>query len=58
MVTSNQIKTLVGSFVVGAVALTIMAGTAIAQDSGQSGGCGCCDNMMGQMNQPSGSTGQ
>jgi hypothetical protein len=56
MVTTNQAKILVGSFVAGAAVLTIMAGAAIAQNSGQSGGCGCCN--MGQMNQPSGSTGR
>jgi hypothetical protein len=57
MVTLKQSEIFVGAFVAGVAALTIIAGAAMAQDSGQSGGCKCCENM-GQMNQPSGSTGR
>ena len=57
MVMLKQSKIFVGAFVAGVAALTIIAGAAMAQDSGQSGSCGCCKNM-GQMHQPSGSTGR
>lgn len=38
---SKQIKVLVGSLVAGVAALTLIAGSASAADSG----CGCCKKM-------------
>lgn len=55
MVMPKQAKIFVGSLVASVAALTLIAGAVMAQDSGQSGGCGCCKNM-GQMSQPSSST--
>ena len=48
MSTLKKSKVLVGLFVAGVTALTITAGSAMAADSGQSGGCECC-KKMGQM---------
>jgi hypothetical protein len=57
MTTLKQSKIFVGALVAGIAALTVIVGSVMAQDSGESGGCECCENM-GQMNRPSDSTGQ
>ncbi len=53
----KQSKIFVGALVAGVASLTIIVGAVMAQDSGEAGGCACCENM-GQMNRPSDSTGQ
>ena len=57
MSTLKKSKVLVGLFVAGVAALSITAGAAMAADGGQAGGCDCC-KKMGQMQQPSSSTGK
>ncbi|MBW4463644.1 MAG: hypothetical protein KME47_25885 [Nodosilinea sp. WJT8-NPBG4] len=57
MATLKQSKIFVGALVAGIAALTVIVGSVMAQDSGESSGCECCENM-GQMNRPSDSTGQ
>lgn len=53
----KQSKIFVGALVASVASLFIIAGAVMAQDSGESSGCACCEKM-GQMDRPADSMGQ